>query len=54
MALMIGAMMIQGIAPGRCAIGIYSVDNSSVDILVTSLFGLPGFICAKLECEPAR
>jgi len=106
MALMIGAMMIQGIAPGPqvmterpqlfwgmiasmwvgnamlivlnlpliglwvklltvkyrllypailifCAIGVYSVNNANFDILVTSLFGLLGFICVKLECEPA-
>jgi TctA family transporter len=36
-----------------CAIGVYSVNNANFDILVTSLFGLLGFICVKLECEPA-
>ncbi len=106
MALMIGAMMIQGIAPGPqvmterpelfwgmiasmwvgnlmlivlnlpligiwvrllsvqykllypaimlfCCIGVYSINNSTFDILITSLFGLFGYIAVKLECEPA-
>ena len=106
MALMIGAMMIQGIAPGPqvmterpelfwgmiasmwvgnlmlvilnlpligiwvrllsvqyrllypaillfCCIGVYSINNSNFDILITSLFGLFGYIAVKLECEPA-
>jgi len=106
MALMIGAMMIQGIAPGPqvmterpqlfwgmiasmwvgnlmlvvlnlpligmwvkllsvqyrllfpailifCCIGVYSINNSNFDILLTSIFGLLGYICVKLECEPA-
>jgi len=106
MALMIGAMMIQGIAPGPqvmterpqlfwgmiasmwvgnlmlvilnlpmigfwiklltvpyrllypaillfCCVGIYSVQNSAFDVLLTALFGVFGYICVKLECEPA-
>jgi TctA family transporter len=106
MAMMIGAMMIQGITPGPqvmtqrpqlfwgmiasmwvgnlmlvilnlpligiwtkllnvpyrllypaialfAGIGIYSVQNSSFDVLLTALFGLFGYVCVKLECEPA-
>jgi len=36
-----------------CAIGVYSINNTSVDILLTVLFGLIGTIFVKLECEPA-
>ncbi|OGA14218.1 MAG: hypothetical protein A3G25_03915 [Betaproteobacteria bacterium RIFCSPLOWO2_12_FULL_63_13] len=106
MALMIGAMMIQGIAPGPqvmnerpqlfwgmiasmwvgnlmlvilnlpligiwiklltipyrilypaillfCCIGVYSVQNSPFDVLLTALFGIVGYVFVKLECEPA-
>jgi putative tricarboxylic transport membrane protein len=106
MALMIGAMMIQGIAPGPqvmterpqlfwgmiasmwvgnlmlvvlnlpligmwvkllsvpyrllypaillfCCIGVFSINNSNFDILLTVAFGVLGYICVKLECEPA-
>ena len=106
MALMIGAMMIQGIAPGPqvmterpqlfwgmiasmwvgnamlvvlnlplvgmwiklltipyrilfpsillfCTIGVYSVQNSAFDSILTALFGLFGYICVKTESEPA-
>jgi TctA family transporter len=106
MALMIGAMMIQGIAPGPqvmterpqlfwgmiasmwvgnlmlvvlnlpmigmwiklltvpyrmlypaillfCCIGVYSINNSSFDVYMTVLFGVLGYFCTKLECEPA-
>ncbi len=106
MALMIGAMMIQGIAPGPqvmterkelfwgmiasmwvgnlmlvvlnlpligmwvkllsvqyrllypaillfCCIGVFSLNNSNFDILLTVAYGVFGYICVKLECEPA-
>src|SRR5262245_51721182 len=106
MALMIGALMIQGIAPGPqvmnekpqlfwgliasmwignlmlvvlnlpligmwvklltvpyrflfpsilvfMAIGVYSLSNNPFDVLVMAVFGALGYICAKLECEPA-
>jgi TctA family transporter len=106
MALMIGAMMIQGIAPGPqvmterpqlfwgmiasmwvgnlmlvilnlpmigiwiklltvpyrmlypaillfCCIGVYSINNSSFDVYLTVIFGVLGYFCTKLECEPA-
>jgi TctA family transporter len=106
MAMMIGAMMIQGIAPGPqimterpqlfwgmiasmwvgnlmlvilnlpligmwiklltvpyrllypaillfCCIGVYSVNNSSFDIYMMCVFAVLGYVCVKLECEPA-
>jgi TctA family transporter len=106
MALMIGALMIQGIAPGPqvmtekpelfwgliasmwignlmlvvlnlpligiwiklltvpyrflypsilvfMAIGVFSLSNNPWDVLVMAAFGLLGYVCVKLECEPA-
>ncbi len=106
MALMIGAMMIQGIAPGPqvmterpqlfwgmiasmwignlmlvvlnlpligiwiklltvpyrilypsilvfMAIGVFSLSNSPFDVFLMAMFGLLGYVCVKLECEPA-
>jgi TctA family transporter len=106
MALMIGAMMIQGIAPGPqvmterpqlfwgmiasmwvgnlmlvvlnlpmigiwiklltvpyrilypailtfMCIGVFSLSNNPFDVLIMSFFGVLGYICAKLACEPA-
>jgi TctA family transporter len=106
MALMIGALMIQGIAPGPqvmnekpelfwgliasmwignamlvvlnlpligmwvklltvpyrflfpailvfMAIGVYSLSNNPFDVLIMAVFGIVGYFCAKLECEPA-
>jgi TctA family transporter len=106
MALMIGALMIQGIAPGPqvmnekpqlfwgliasmwignlmlvvlnlpligmwvkllqvpyrflfpsilvfMSIGVYSLSNNPFDVLIMAIFGIVGYICAKLECEPA-
>src|SRR3954470_3446034 len=106
MALMIGALMIQGIAPGPqvmnekpelfwgliasmwvgnlmlvvlnlpligmwiklltvsyrylypsilvfMAIGVYSLSNNAFDVLIMAVFGILGYICVKLECEPA-
>ncbi len=106
MALMIGALMIQGIAPGPqvmtekpdlfwgliasmwignlmlvilnlpligmwiklltvpyrflfpsilvfMAVGVFSLSNNPFDVLIMAIFGLLGYICVKLECEPA-
>ncbi|MBQ5939766.1 MULTISPECIES: tripartite tricarboxylate transporter permease [unclassified Massilia] len=36
-----------------CAIGVFSLNNSDFDIYLMALFGLFGYLCAKLECEPA-
>ena len=106
MALMIGALMIQGISPGPqvmtdnpnlfwgliasmwignlmlvilnlpligvwiklltlpyrylypsilvfMGIGVYTLSNNSFDLLMMAVFGLLGYVCYKLECEPA-
>jgi TctA family transporter len=106
MALMIGALMIQGIAPGPqvmnekpqlfwgliasmwvgnlmlvvlnlpligmwvklltvpyrylypsilvfMAIGVFSLSNNPFDVLIMAAFGILGYFCVKLECEPA-
>lgn len=36
-----------------CCIGVYSVNNSLFDVLLTVLFGLLGYLLIKLRCEPA-
>jgi putative tricarboxylic transport membrane protein len=36
-----------------CCIGVYSVNNSLFDVLLTVLFGLFGYLLIKLRCEPA-
>jgi TctA family transporter len=106
MALMIGALMIQGIAPGPqvmnekpelfwgliasmwignallvilnlpligmwiklltvpyrylypsilvfMTIGVFSLSNNPWDVLIMAIFGVLGYVCVKLECEPA-
>jgi putative tricarboxylic transport membrane protein len=106
MALMIGALMIQGIAPGPqvmnekpelfwgliasmwvgnlmlvilnlpligmwiklltvpyrylypsilvfMAIGVFSLSNNPFDVLIMAIFGVLGYFCVKIECEPA-
>ena len=36
-----------------CAIGVYTVNNTSFDVMQTAFFGLLGVVFAKLACEPA-
>ena len=36
-----------------CAIGVYTVNNTSFDVMQTAFFGFIGVVFAKLECEPA-
>lgn len=36
-----------------CAIGVYSLNNSEFDVYLMALFGVLGYVFAKLECEPA-
>jgi TctA family transporter len=36
-----------------CAIGVYTISNTSFDVMQTAAFGLLGVIFVKLECEPA-
>jgi TctA family transporter len=36
-----------------CAIGVFSLSNSTFDVHLMALFGVLGYVFAKLECEPA-
>lgn len=36
-----------------CCIGVYSINNSTFDVALTTGFGLLGYIFIKLGCEPA-
>ena len=36
-----------------CAIGVYSINNTSFDVAQTAVFGALGVLFFKLECEPA-
>ena len=36
-----------------CAIGVYSVNNQEFDVYLMALFGVLGYVFAKIECEPA-
>ncbi len=36
-----------------CCIGVYSVENSSVDVLLALGFGVLGYLFIKCDCEPA-
>jgi len=36
-----------------CAIGVFSLNNTVVDVYLMALFGLLGYIFIKLDCEPA-
>ncbi len=36
-----------------CAIGVYTINNTSFDIMQTVAFGFLGVLFVKLECEPA-
>jgi TctA family transporter len=36
-----------------CCIGLYTLNNTSFDVYMATIFGLIGYIFYKLECEPA-
>jgi len=36
-----------------CGIGVYTVNNTSFDVMQTTFFGALGVLFAKLDCEPA-
>jgi len=36
-----------------CCIGVYSLNNSPFDVVLTAVFGLLGYIFIKVDCEPA-
>jgi putative tricarboxylic transport membrane protein len=36
-----------------CAIGVYTVSNSTHEVVLAALFGVLGYIFIRLDCEPA-
>lgn len=36
-----------------CSIGVFSLNNSNFDVYLMALFGILGYVCSKLDCEPA-
>jgi len=36
-----------------CCIGVYSISNATMDVLLAALFGFVGYVFIKLDCEPA-
>ncbi|HXF89171.1 MAG TPA: tripartite tricarboxylate transporter permease [Xanthobacteraceae bacterium] len=36
-----------------CAIGTYTISNNTVDVILTAVFGVLGYIFIRLGCEPA-
>jgi TctA family transporter len=36
-----------------CAIGVYSINNAEFDVYIMAIFAVLGYVCARLECEPA-
>jgi putative tricarboxylic transport membrane protein len=36
-----------------CAIGVYTVNNSTAAVMLAAFFGVVGFVLMRLECEPA-
>ncbi|MNE92843.1 Tripartite tricarboxylate transporter TctA family protein [compost metagenome] len=36
-----------------CCIGVYSLNNSLFDVVLSMAFGLLGYLFIKLRCEPA-
>ena len=36
-----------------CAIGVFSLNNSTFDVYLMAIFGVLGYALAKLDCEPA-
>jgi TctA family transporter len=36
-----------------CCVGVYSLNTSALDVFIATLFGLLGFVCHRLRCEPA-
>jgi TctA family transporter len=37
-----------------CCIGVYTVNNTTFDVWIIAVFGVIGYIFAKLECEAPR
>lgn len=53
-SMWIGNLMLVIInLPLICAIGVYTVQNSSFDVGMAALLGLVGYALIRLGCEPA-
>ncbi len=38
---------------GFCCVGAFTVNSNMFDVLVMAFFSVFGYLCLKLECEPA-
>jgi len=38
---------------GFCCVGAFTVNSNTFDVLVMAFFAVFGYLCLKLECEPA-
>jgi putative tricarboxylic transport membrane protein len=36
-----------------CCIGVYSINNSALDVVIATMFGFVGYLLYRLNCEPA-
>jgi TctA family transporter len=36
-----------------CCVGVYSINNSALDVVIATVFGLVGYVLYRLRCEPA-
>jgi putative tricarboxylic transport membrane protein len=36
-----------------CAIGVYTISNSAFAVILAAMFGVFGYVCIRLDCEPA-
>jgi TctA family transporter len=36
-----------------CCIGVYSINNDAIDVVIALCFGLLGYLFIKFDCEPA-
>jgi putative tricarboxylic transport membrane protein len=36
-----------------CCIGVYSIHNDTLDVIIATVFGLIGYVLYRLKCEPA-
>ena len=36
-----------------CAMGVYTVNNSTANVIIAAVFGLVGYVFFRLKCEPA-
>jgi TctA family transporter len=36
-----------------CCIGVYSIHNDALDVIIATVFGFVGYMLYRLQCEPA-